>query len=80
MTALIVAGWLAFGYLFTYWFVNHFLDDKKFSDQPQQVGPGWLIMLTLVGPMMAGIMLVFFVVDVLIAKTGPTIKRMYGVK
>lgn len=45
--------WLVFGWFFTVWFVNYFLDDHRFVDCDEEVGAGTLIMLNLVGPLMA---------------------------
>lgn len=73
-----VLVWLLLGYSFTYWFVNSFLDNRKFDDQNEEVGPGMLLMLTLCGPAMAGVMLVFLIVGTLLENTGPFIKKMYG--
>lgn len=76
---IIIAAWLIFGWAFTRWFVNHFLENRRFNDG-QEIGPAMMLFLNLAGPLMAAVMIIVLVVDSIITHTGPAIKRFYGVK
>lgn len=77
---LLAIVWLFLGYCFTYWFVNYFLDNRRWDDTGNEVGPFGLLMLTLAGPVMAVVMLVFAGVDYITANFGEGIKRFYGMR
>ena len=74
-----VVLWLVFGWLFTIWFVNHFLDNRRFTDG-QEIGPVMMIALNVVGPLMAGVMLITLIVDFVGSHSGDAVRRFYGVK
>lgn len=71
--------WVGVGWLFTIWFVNHFLDDRKFADAHEEVGPGMMLLLNLVGPAMLVVMLVFWLCDFVAGNCGNIIRRFYYV-
>lgn len=80
MAWLFLTVWLVVGYFFARWFVNHFLDDRKWADSDTEVGVLSLLGLTFAGPAMAFIMLLALVFGYLIDNYESHIKRFYGVK
>lgn len=80
MGELVAIGiWLLFGWLFTRWFVNSFLDNRRFTDG-QEIGPGMMISLNIVGPLMAAVMLLMLIIELIGSRGGDTIRKFYGVK
>jgi len=80
MKWIVLAVWLIVGYFFARWFVNSFLDDRKWADTNKEAGAGTLLILTIVGPAMGFVMLMHLAIYYVMHYTGPTIKRLYGVK
>ena len=72
--------WLVAGWVFTYWFVNHFLEDRRWSDTGTEVGPGTMVILNIFGPVMAMVMLLFYVMSYILYHSGDLIRRFYGVR
>lgn len=79
-TILVMVLWWLTGWGFTIWFVNYFLIDRRWSDTGQEVGPGMMIMLNIVGPIMAVVMLVTVTLAFVLDNTGNVIRRLYGVR
>lgn len=71
--------WLVFGWLFTVWFVNRFLEDRRWADTGKEIGPGMMITLNIVGPAMAAVMLVMVTIAFILERGGDFIRRIYGV-
>jgi len=79
-TAVAIAIWLVFGYAFTFWFVNYFLDDRKWADSNEEIGPLYLVFLTLLGPPMAAVMLLLLLLDFVVEHFSESVKRFYGMR
>lgn len=79
MKLLFVGAWLVIGWLFTIWYVNWFLDNRRFADG-QEIGPGTMLMLNFVGPAMLAVMIVMVTIAVVIDNGGDVIRKFYGVR
>lgn len=86
MSALIVISlWAVFGSIWTYWFVNYFLDDQKFSDMDRPPGGLMLFWMVFASPAMASLMAIFFVVEAVKKMTSnrekpSLVQRLFGIK
>ena len=80
MSIVYILLWLAGGYAFTFWFVNYFLDNRRFADTGQEPGPVMLVGMTIVGPLMAAIMALLLVVEFVVDNFSEGFKRFYGMR
>lgn len=84
MTSIIFwVVWLTFGYFWTRWFVNSFLDNGRWGDTGERPGIFALAMMTFFGGAMALIMLALLAherYDQRDRRNPNIIQRLYGVK